>query len=219
MDKIDRLLDALGHPDRYSEKDIEAMLADPEVREVYNLLAGTKTTLTAIPEPDIDAEWDTFKKAHPAASQRSSLRILNLFTRNIAAGIAIAVASLAAVGAVVGVSVNYAINHKAERASSSEAVVAVSQQSVAEDTATVTVADTSLAVPETILFDNQPLETIVTRIAAYYGCKAEFSAEAPKSLRLFFRWDQALTLDEVVESLNNFEQIHISVKDKTIVID
>ena len=41
MDKIDRLLDAIEHPDLYSEKDIEAMLADTEVREAYACLLYT----------------------------------------------------------------------------------------------------------------------------------------------------------------------------------
>ncbi len=56
MDKIDRLLDAIEHPDRYSEKDVEAMLADPEVMEVYRLLDTIKAVLTPIPAPDVDTE-------------------------------------------------------------------------------------------------------------------------------------------------------------------
>lgn len=217
MDKIDRLLDAIEHPDLYSEKDIETLLADPEVREVYDLLDKTKATLTPIPAPDIDAEWKTFKKSHPATQQRTSLRIVNLFTRNIAASIAIGIASLAAVAAVVGVSVNYVLKQTAETPAA-ETVATARENLVTTDTITVA-EELPAAPPETIVFDNEPLETIATRIAGYYGYKVEFSTDAPKSLRLYFRWNQAQTLDEIVESLNNFEQIHISVKDKTIKID
>ncbi len=217
MDKIDRLLDAIEHPDRYSEKDIETLLEDPEVREVYDLLDKTKATLTPIPAPDIDAEWETFKKSHPATQQPTTLRIVNLFTRNIAASIAIGIASLAAVAAVVGVSVNYVLNQTAETPSA-ETVATARENLVTTDTITVA-EELPAAPPETIVFDNEPLETIATRIAGYYGYKVEFSTDAPKSLRLYFRWNQAQTLDEIVESLNNFEQIHISVKDKTIKID
>lgn len=109
MDKIDRLLDAIEHPDRYSEKEIEVLLSDLEVREVYNLLEKAKATLTPISTPDIDAEWGRFSNSH-TAKQFRTYRIFNLFSRNIAASIAIGIASLAAVAAVVGVSVNYALN-------------------------------------------------------------------------------------------------------------
>lgn len=224
MDKIDRLLDAIEHPDLYSGKEIEAMLSDAEVREVYDLLDKTKSTLTPIPAPDIDAEWDAFRKSHPAnfpvsphTPRRGSFRLLNLFTRNIAASIAIGVVSLAAVAAVVGVSVNYVIRQKTEPTPTE--AIAVVKENVAPDDTIVVAEETSATTPETIIFDNEPLETIATRIAGYYGYNAEFSTDTPKTLRLYFRWNQAQTLDEIVESLNNFEQIHISVKEKTIKID
>lgn len=217
MDKIDRLLDAIEHPDLYSGNDIEALLADPEVIEVYSLLDKTRSTLTPIPTPDIDAEWDTFKKSHPARRQRSAFHTLNLFTRNIAASIAIGIASLAAVAAVVGVSVNYVLNRKAETPSAE--MVAVARENVVPADTIVVAEDTPATAPETILFDNEPLETIANRIAGYYGYDAEFSTEAPKTLRLYFRWNQAHTINEVIESLNNFEHIHISVKDNTLIID
>ena len=65
------------------------------------------------------------------------------------------------------------------------------------------------------------LEAIAARIAGYYGYRVEFAGEASRSLRLYFRWNQAQTLDEVAESLNNFGQIHITVhtQGRTIIID
>lgn len=213
MDKIDRLLDAIEHPDRYSDAELASLLADPEVREVYDLLDKTKSSLTQIPTPDVDSEWENFVGAH----KRRFFRIQNLFSRNIAASIAIGIASLAAVAAVVGVSVNYVLDHKSEPAA---AEVAQAQNATVTPTDTVAaIDDAPFVAPEIIVFDNEPLETIANRIAEYYGCHTEFSSDAPKSLRLYFRWNQALPLDEVVESLNNFEQIHLTVNNKTIKID
>ena len=217
MDKIDRLLDAIEHPDLYSEKDIEAMLADTEVREAYALLEKTKSALTPTPTPDIDAEWEAFKKSHPTTQQHKSFRILNLFTRNIAASIAIGIASIAAVAAVVGISVDYALNQK-PKATSTDATAAAREIIVPNDTI-VAAEETPASLSETIVFDNEPLEDIANRVAEYYGYSIAFSTDAPKSLRLYCRWNQAQTLDEVIESLNNFEQIHISAKGKTIKID
>ena len=70
-----------------------------------------------------------------------------------------------------------------------------------------------------MVFDNEPLKTIADKIAEYYGYEVEFNNEASESLRLYFRWNQENTIEEVVERLNNFEQIHIVIKDNTIKID
>lgn len=216
MEKIDRLLDAIEHPDRYSEKDIEVLLSDPEVRKVYNLLDKTKATLTPISTPDIDAEWGRFSNSH-TAKQLRTYRIFNLFSRNIAASIAIGIASLAAVAAVVGVSVNYALNKNTDN--QIVEVVPTTKENVTSSDTILVVEEVPAVASETIVFDNEPLETIINCIAKYYGCKVEFSTDSSKSLRLYFRWNQAQPLDEVVESLNNFEQINLIVKDKTIKID
>lgn len=60
MDKIDLLLDAIEHPDRYSAQEIDSLLSDPEVREAYELLHKAKTSLTPIAHVDVHAEWDAF---------------------------------------------------------------------------------------------------------------------------------------------------------------
>lgn len=213
MDKIDKLLDVIGHPEHYSDAEIEAMLADPEVAEACEILDKTKASLTSVPTPDVDAEWTAFERTH----KKHSFRIINLMSRNAAASVAIGIASLAAVAAVVGVGVNHVLDKKKENPSTEVAAMS-KDYAVKNDTITVSGEIPEIA-PETIVFDNEPLERIVSCIAEYYGHKAEFSTDTPKSLRLHFRWNQAQTLDEVVESLNNFEQIHISVNDNAIKID
>lgn len=213
MDKIDKLLDTIEHPERYSDAELEVMLADPEVREVYELLAEAKSSFTPISTPDVEAEWKEFNRTH----RKRSFRIINLFSRNVAASIALGVASLAAVAAVVGVSVNYVLDRKT--VSQTEEVAVVSKNGVVE-TDTISADEEPLVkAPDIIIFNNEDLEEIAAQIAKYYDCKVEFLTKSKKSLRLYFRWNQAQTLDEVIESLNNFEQIHIIVKDKTIKID
>ena len=219
MDNIDRLLDSIEHPDRYSEEEIEYLFADSEVKDVFDMLDKTKSALAPIQNPDVEAEWVAFKNAHPAG-QRNRFRIRNLLTRNIAASIAIGIAALAAVGAVVGVSINY-IHDRESDAPASSAIEEANRNVVPHPTTAVTEnkVTTTGTTPETITFENEPLETIATRIADYYGYTVTFSSEAPKSLRLYFRWNRTQTLDEVVESLNTFEQINISVQDKVIKIN
>lgn len=216
MDKIDKLLDAIEHPDRYSDSEIREMLQDPEVEEVFDMLDKTKSSLQPIATPDIDAEWKAFESAHRHLNAKSRFRIFNFISRNIAASIAIGMVSLVAVAAVVGVSVNYMLKHNEDAVS--EGAPASNEMVAVTDTVSE-IKEIQTLTQDTIVFDNDSLETIINRIAEYYDCKATFSSETSKSLRLYFRWNQAQPLDEVIESLNNFERIHITAKDKTITID
>lgn len=213
MDKIDKMLDAIEHPEHYSDTELESMLADPEIREVYEMLAKAKSSITPISTPDVEAEWKEFDRTH----RKRGFRIINLVSRNVAASIAIGVASLAAVAAVVGVSVNYALDRKTDPRTVE--VAAVSKNDIVETDTITADEEPPVKAPEIIIFNNEALEEIAAQIAKYYDCKVELSTKSKKSLRLYFRWNQAQTLDEVVESLNNFEQIHITVKDRTIKID
>jgi len=72
--------------------------------------------------------------------------------------------------------------------------------------------------PETILFKGKDLETILTRIAEYYGASVKFNQDYAKTLQLYFEWNQALPLREVVDQLNNFEQINITLTDRLLTV-
>lgn len=217
MDKFDRLLDAIEHPDMYSDQDVEAMLQDPEVKEAYSLLDKTRSSLKHIDTPDVEAEWHAFQRTHMGGNDKHGVNILHYFSRNVAAGIAMALGSVLAVASVVGLSVNYINSEKSAPAADADPALTTELMATID---TVTVVDNiPVKAPEIVVFDNEELEKIITKIAEYYGYKPEFSADAPKALRLYYRWNRTLPVDEVVENLNNFERINITVKGKTIKID
>lgn len=62
-DDIDRLLDAVEHPERFSDEELEKMFEDSETFEMYRLMGRTAYALTDTPEPDIDKEWQDFAKS------------------------------------------------------------------------------------------------------------------------------------------------------------
>lgn len=216
MDKIDRLLDAIEHPDRYTDAEIDALLADTEVKETCDLLDKIQTSLQPVGTPDVEAEWKSFSNTHIPGTLR--FMISRFFSRNVAAATTIAIASLAAVAAVVGIGVS---QHVADRHTPDNGTADALSVSVNAPTDTVTVdaEDVDTPTPGVIIFNNEPLDTIVGHIAAYYGYTVEFAANAPRSLRLYFRWNRGLTIDQVIGSLNNFEQIHLTVNGRNIKID
>lgn len=217
MDKIEQLLDATEHPERYSQSELENLLRDPEVKEICDLFDKTKSSLTSIDTPDIETEWKNFEYNHRNSTVASRFKLLNLFSRNVAASIAIGIASFAAVAAVVGVSVNYFSGRTTDSTSpeteTTTGVIVTQPDSIA------TIEELTTASPQIIVFDNEPLDTIISKVAAYYGYSLIFNADESRQLRLYFRWNQANSIDEVVESLNNFEQLHLTIENNAIKVD
>lgn len=217
MDKIDRLLDALEHPDLYTQNDLEEMLQDPEVKEVFDMLDKTKSSLQTLPTPDIEAEWKRFEKNHTSSKDTHRFWLAGILSRNIAATITIAIVSVTAVAAIVSIGINQ-LNQRQE-ASRPADVKTEYAKAITKPDSVRSVEPAKDKTPEIIVFDNEPLKTIAGKIAEYYGYQVEFKNEASESLRLYFRWNQEDTIEEVAERLENFEQITINITDKTIIID
>lgn len=215
MDKIDKLFDAIEHPERYDETEIADMLRDPEVREVFEVLDKTKSSLGNFPSPDVESEWKSFAEDHTSAVVMPRLSLTRVVTRNVAATVAIAIVSLTA-AAVVGVSVWH---RSPEALREAEETVTASEWILSSPDTVVATGDIHSDDPAPVIFDDEPLEAIIGRIAEHYGYSVSFRSDAAKSLRLYFRWNQSLSLDEVVGSLNNFEQINLTVNGNAIIID
>ena len=217
MDKIDRLLDTIEHPERYTQTEIETMLRDPEVKETFDLLDKAKSSIRTIVIPDVEEEWKRFGNKHSNPAMRRSGWLRGIFSRNAAASIAVGVASFTAVAAVIGAGI-YHLNNRATAMQDVE-VITETGCVISQPDTIKSVVGLNDPVPEIVVFDNESLETILTGIADYYGCNVIFNNDASKSLRLYFRWDRTLSMAETVERLNNFEQIRLTLKGTTIKAD
>lgn len=216
-DNIDRLLDALEHPENYSDAEVEQLLTDPEAREVYDMLHKAADASAPVPEINIDDEWRRFEAKQP--KRRSNiLRWLSFVaSRNAAAVVIALVGTLAVVAATIGVTHYFIADKEMAQTEKSEPQkqTAIADSKVAP-TDTIPAETTSLA--EIIVFKGENLERILADMARYYGVTVKFNRDAAKSLQLYFEWDQSLPLNEVVEQLNNFEQINIILTDKVLTV-
>lgn len=217
MDRIERLLDALNNPEKYSSEELELILQDAEIKEIFDLLDKTKSSLQPIVIPDIDDEWVKFKNDNINKRKSSFLRLSTFFSRKIAASFIIAIISITAVAAIVGINVNF-WHTKDNISTEKELTEAYDLTENNEDNIKTTLPQ---PIPsfETVVFDNEPLENIMKQIGEFYGYKINFQNDIAKSLRLYYRWNQASTINEIVESLNNFEQINLTIESETIKID
>lgn len=216
-DNIDRLLDALEHPENYNDTEIEQLLTDPDEREVYEMLRKTADISAPVPEINIDEEWRRFEAKQPKRRPVIFRWLSFMASRNAAAVVTALVGTLAVVAATIGVTHYFNANKEMAQTEQTEPQ---KQTAIADSkvTPTDTIPAETTPLPETIVFKGENLERILADMAGYYGVTVKFNQDAAKSLLLYFEWDQSLPLNEVVEQLNNFEQINITLTDKALTV-
>ena len=203
----DRLLEALEHPERLSDAELDQLLSTPEALEYYRMLSHTADALMPVPEVDTDAEWQKFAARH--TKTRRSFRRRFTFRR-----VAAAVIVCAAVSAAV-VATNVAVQHT----EISEKTITPKDNTTSSTPAKAQVMESEAASePQTIIFKDERLSAILSAIALYYGVESISENPSGSNIRLYFRWDQSLPLSEILEQLNSFEQINITFSDNTITL-
>ena len=205
-DKIRRLLDMHEHPENYTDQELAAMF-DDQMREH---LATAKRAMTDIPEPDVDAEWQRFEQEHLNApvKKRRWLKVAAM----IAGVVMLSAFTYAAVQAV-----RYYHVDKAEEMT--EKVTTTVQEESIEVGPCPHVTDTVAVVEEPVVYDNQPLGQMLEGIATRYGMQVEFRNEDARTLRFYFELHPGEELSSVVERLNMFERVSVSIEGNTIVVE
>ena len=208
-DKIRLLLDMHEHPENYTDEQLAALLEDESLATLQERLTTAKRAMTDIPVPDVDAEWLRFEQEHLNAplKTRRWLKVAAM----IAGVIMLSAFTYAAVQAV-----RHGTKDKPQE--KTENVATVSEES-AESASRVAVADTIAVVEEPVVFDNQPLGQMLEGIATCYGKQVEFRNEDARDLRFFFELHPGEDLNSVVERLNMFERVSVSIEGNTIVVE
>ncbi len=202
MNETDRILDVIEHPENYTDSELDALLHDPEMRRLYNMLCDTRGVLAPEPDPDIDKEW---------AQLTARTHRRHIFSGRKAAAAAIAVA-IAVCAVAIGTGLHVA-------APEQPAAIAISPDTTATAVCDTTLPPSASPAGTIVIFRENDLGQIVDSIAAFYGAEATFRNADKRHMRLFFKWNQATTLAETVENLNNFEQINIALTNGIITVD
>jgi hypothetical protein len=196
-DKMERLLDMTEHPERYSEEEIQMLLEDDECREYYELMVKTDAAYTG-DTSDVEAEkaLQKFEAEHmPKFSWR---KIAAIFIGILMiSGIAYAAISL----------------HRRASAPARNQVARTENIAAKTEPQRGGIAKTDSVAVKDKSFDNVELGTVLNEISAYYNLKVEYGSDKSKHLRLHFRWNQSQSAEEVVETLNHFENVHITLAD------
>lgn len=213
MDKYELVLDIIEHPDNYSTEQLAEILSDAETRELYNLLCKTDSAIKANKEINVNAEWKIFSQKYYEHSHRNLFRIAGHRAASIAA---IAGTSIAAVAA--GIVVSMAVIEHKQKPLTDDITVAPSVFDTSTDT--ITVNNDFVVVDLTpIMFEDETLEKIIKEIADTYGVTYKFNNQDVTSLHLYYKFDPSLSVAEVVDQLNTFEQINIKQNGNILTID
>lgn len=212
MDKYDLVLDIIEHPEKYTSEQLAEIMSEPETREIYTLLCKTESAIKDYEKPNVSTEWKRFSNSQLIRQRR----LLSWFGSRAASITTIVGSSIAAVAAGIAVTVSV-IDYKSEPIAENMAV-APSVVAVSTDTIT-TRRDTVNVHPASVMFENEPLEKIMKEVAKAYGVEVKFNDMDAASLHLYYKFDPLLTLNEVIEQLNTFEQINIRRNGNTLTID
>lgn len=219
MNKTDLLFQMLEKPKDYSDAQWQDILADEECHELYTLMAKTKSATQSpqITDNEIDAEWQRL-----AQSKQNHAAVAPIW-RKIAAAAAIVIALFGITYAAIrtgffGIETKMTTKetpHKIEKVDTKEnepTIQEISQNSeISTEEAPVKVAPR--------LYDNVPLEQILTELSAYYHVDVEYRSESVRSLRLYYQWEPNYSLDKVIEMLSNFETFSIHREEDKLIVE
>lgn len=211
MDKYELVLDIVEHPEKYTSEQLSEIMSAPEAKEIYDLLCKADSALEATKEVNVDSEWEDFSKKQSIYSRRTFF----WFGSRAASIAAIVGTSIVAVAAGIAVTVAV-IDHKSDPIVENVAV----EPTVIVSADTITAKSDTVKVNKTpIMFEDEPLEKIMKEVADAYGVEVKFNNPEVALLHLYYKFDPSLSLDEVVEQLNTFEQINIKQDDNILTID
>ena len=216
------LFDMQEHPEKYTDEQVERLLADEEAQEFLRDLAmarmaGKKATPKKV---DVDKAWKEFSEKHNKAKSISKGTNTSYHNRmQIAASIiGIIFLSGVALAAVQNGWLKFAVSDKvADNKTTTEQTV--KQKPSADDSLKAVTAEPNDSLDmKPVVFDNTELGTILTQMTDFYHVKVRYDNAATQHVRLFFNWNQTKTLEQNLAILNAFDRIQIEYAEGELVV-
>ena len=208
-ENIRQLLEMLDNPDAYTEQEIlDIINRDEDTRETYRLMVASKRSSRqrqADKPIDVDAAWQKLnQKVHPKQHSFGWMKIAASFVGiMLVSGIAFAAIQI----------VRYAQQHTPK----TEEVINTPKP--ANTTPSDTLPTDTTAVSQPVIYDNIPLEKMLSEIAAHYDAKVTFVNDEARGLRFRFVWNPQKGIGQVVSDLNQFERLTVTLKDDVITVE
>ncbi len=203
------LFDMQEHPEKYTDEQMEHLLADEEVNGFLRDLAmarmaGKKATPKKV---DVDKAWKEFSNG----SYRNRMKIA-------ASIVGIIFLSGVALAAVQNGWLNFSTSDKVVDNKAMAEQIVPSNTLANDRIKAMTVEPTDSLDMKPVVFDNAELGTILMQMADFYQVKVEYMNANTQHVRLFFNWNKTKTLEQNLELLNAFDRIQIEYADGTLIV-
>lgn len=217
------LFDMQEHPEKYTDEQIEHLLADEEVKEFLHDLAmarmaGKKATPKKV---DVAKAWKEFAETHNKDLLTDKKEANSTYRNRMKIA-----ASIVGIIFLSGVALA-AVQNGWFKLSSSDKVVedkTVTQQianpkQLANDSLKAMTTDPKDSLDmKPVVFDNAELGTILMQMADFYQVKVEYMNANTQHVRLFFNWNKTKTLEQNMELLNAFDRIQIEYVEGILIV-
>ena len=208
-ENIRQLLEMLDNPEAYTEQEIQDIInRDEDTRKTYRMMVEAKRSsrLRQADKPvDVDAAWQKFnQKIQPQQHGFSWIKIAASFVGVLlVSGIAFAAIQI--------------VRYAQQNTPKTEEVINTPKPINVTPTDTLT-TDT-IAATQPIIYDNTPLEKMLPEIAAHYDAKVTFANDEARQLRFRFVWNPQKGINQVINDLNKFERLTVTLKDNQITVE
>lgn len=193
-DKIEQLLEAIENPEAYSDEALKKLFEDEEVRECYELYVSCQQT----------------RGSKRTVSQAETVRFLTGNNSFLLKKLFIAAIVLFAI-ILSGISYAMFFSKKSPVAETEKA--AISSKATPATQASVFTKDTTLT------FQDTELNTILETVAPHYQVGVEYRNEHIRHIRLYTKWHTTEPLEQMVERLNGFEKVNITIDHNLLIAE
>lgn len=201
-DKLTQVLEAVEHPERYTDEQLRLLLSDNECAAYYQLMCDAASSYAdshEVDEAETEAAWQQLSLRKPA-------RLLTL--RRIAA-------MLVTVLLLTGISYA-AIRLISEHA---EAVDDMTDKTLVADTQATADEQEESPTDSVWTFQHAELQEILEQVAAYYQLQTEYRHEETRHVCFYVKWNKAEAVQQLMERLNLSEKVNITLADGVLIVE
>ena len=155
-----------------------------------------------IPVPDANDAWEQFQKAHIVAKSTTTwYKIAAMF-----------------IGILMLSGIAYAgISHFIKMEDKPQVTLTERKPDIKKMEKTYG-AEMTPTKKAPVVFNNVELQQIMQYVADGYGVKVEFKNKAARTIRFYLQWEADDTLQEIIDKINHFEKVHLTLNEDTITI-
>ena len=191
-DRIRMLL----HPEQYTDEQLDQMLDD-----------------TQIPVPDVDEEWQQFKAGRQHRQRQNPMMRW-----------AAIIVTLAALSGITYAAIQHFRNADSVKEESTDIVTQQKTEVGTEESSAPVIAiqptvEKNDSTRQDQQFNNVELQQIMQQLSQDYGVKVVFKNEATRTLRFYLKWEANDSIQDILNHINHFEKVHLTLSDNTITIE